>query len=61
MRDRFRLLNHLLKLICAEIKGQPSETSFADISKEAAPKFDRINLAFQQEFLFGAAEFERRE
>ena len=61
MRDRFRLLNQLLKLVCTETKGQPSETSFEDISKEAAPKFDRMSLAFQQEFLFDEAEFERRE
>jgi len=61
MRDRFRLLNQVLKLVCTEAKGQPSETSFADISKAAVPKFDRMNLAFQQEFLFDAAEFERKE
>ena len=61
MRDRFRLLNQVLKLVCTETKGQPSETSFADISKAAVPKFDRMNLAFQQELLFDAAEFERKE
>jgi len=61
MRDRLRLLNHMLKSVRTETKEQPSETSSEDISKEAAPKLDRMNLAFQQEFLFEAAEFERKE
>lgn len=61
MRYRLRLLNHMLKSVHTETKEQPSETSSEEVSKEAAPKFDRMNLAFQQEFLFEAAEFERKE
>ena len=61
MRYRLRLLNHMLKSVRTETKEQLFVTSSEDISKEAAPKLDRMNLAFQQEFLFEAAEFERSE
>ncbi len=61
MRDRLRLLNHMLKSVRTETKEQPSETPSEDVSTEAALRPDCINLGFQQEFLFEAAEFEGKE
>jgi len=49
-----------LKLVCTEPKEQLFATSSEVVSNEAAPKLDRMNLAFQQEFLFEAAEFARK-
>jgi len=50
-----------LKSVRTETIEQLFVTSSEDISKETAPKLDRMNLAFQQELLFEAAEFERKE
>jgi hypothetical protein len=61
MRDRLRLFNSLLRPIRTETADADSGAELQDRKQVADRGLDRLNLAFQQEFLFDRAVFKGKE